>query len=87
MKAQRISDQMLLAASRAISDCVEENDYSDRLITPIPEMAVTVAKKVAYAVAEMAIQQGLAKQPSEGVCGRVDKVYWEPEYFTIVPQD
>ena len=87
VNAQRISDQMLLAASRAISECVAENDYSRWLITPIPEMAVTVAKRVAYAVAEVAVEQGLAVAPAEGVHERVNQVYWEPGYYPIVSQD
>ena len=87
IKAQRISDQMLLAASRAISECVAENDYSKWLITPIPEMAVAVAKRVAYAVAEVAMEQGLALSPADDVKERVDRIYWEPGYYPIVFKD
>lgn len=86
VNARRISDQMLLAASRAISQCVEENIYSKWLITPIPEMAVLVAKRVAYAVAEVAIEQGLAQATNESVVDRVDRVYWEPKYYPIIYQ-
>ncbi len=87
VKAQRITQRMLSAASEAISDCVVRNDYSEHLITPIPEMAVMVAKEVAYAVASVAIEDGLSDCAVTGDALRelIDSVYWEPDYYPIIP--
>tara|TARA_Y200000002_G_C22687475_1_gene666549 strand:- start:4571 stop:6259 length:1689 start_codon:yes stop_codon:yes gene_type:complete len=83
VKARRITDEMLYAASEAICDYVVNNKYSDQLITPIPEMSVEIAKSVAYAVAKKAVESdnaGLSGDPIK----LVDELYWEPKYYPVV---
>ena len=80
--AKKITPGMLTAASEAISNEVMNNHFSQDLITPIPEMAVRIAKVVAYNVAKAAIEDGVASKDGDPV-SLVEEAYWEPSYYPI----
>ncbi len=80
-KASRISDEMLIAASTALAEASPRvTGESRHLLPPITEIA-KLSKNIAFAVAKIAQQQGLALEISdETLLARIDKNFWDPEY-------
>lgn len=80
-KASRISDEMLIAASTALAEASPRvTGESGHLLPPITEIA-KLSKNIAFAVAKVAQQQGLALEISdETLLARIDKNFWDPEY-------
>jgi malate dehydrogenase (oxaloacetate-decarboxylating) len=83
VKASRISDAMFLAAARTLADLSPAKH--DPRANLLPPLAATrkLSFRVALAVAEQAIAEGLAQLPPDGdLAAAVQAKMWEPAYAT-----
>jgi malate dehydrogenase (oxaloacetate-decarboxylating) len=80
-KARLISDEMLMAASNALADASPMvNDPNGELLPPLTEIG-NLSRKIAFAVAKVAMGQGLALPiPDEMLEQRIESNFWKPEY-------
>lgn len=79
--ARRVSDDMFMAASLALSECSPALADPQAALLPSLEGIRDVSRKIALAVARQAQQEGLATQISaEELEQRIDDTVWEPEY-------
>jgi malate dehydrogenase (oxaloacetate-decarboxylating) len=80
-KARLISDEMLMAASNALADASPMvNDPNGELLPPLTEIG-NLSRKIAFAVAKIAMEQGLALPiPDEMLEQRIESNFWKPEY-------
>ncbi|MDH4066764.1 MAG: NAD-dependent malic enzyme, partial [Acidobacteriota bacterium] len=79
--ARRVTDEMFMAAARALAACVSDADL-DRgsLFPPLGEMR-RISVCVAAAVADVACRQGLASVPRpDDLPAFVASAMWEPDY-------
>ncbi|WP_339878579.1 NAD-dependent malic enzyme [Pseudidiomarina gelatinasegens] len=81
IKARIISDEMLMAASNTLADeSPRVNGESDSLLPRISHIA-ELSKKIAFNVAKVAQQQGLALEVSDDTLReRIEANFWSPEY-------
>ncbi|WP_417666273.1 NAD-dependent malic enzyme [Pseudidiomarina sp.] len=81
IKARIISDEMLMAASNTLADeSPRVNGESDSLLPRISHIA-ELSKKIAFNVAKVAQQQGLALEVSDDTLKeRIEANFWSPEY-------
>lgn len=81
IKAKRISDEMLMAASETLaSSSPLANSGAGNLLPPLTQIEA-LSKRIAFAVAKVAIEQGEALEVSdEDIIKAIDKNYWHPEY-------
>lgn len=80
-KARLISDEMLMAASNALADAspLARGDSED-LLPPLTKIT-QLSKAIAFAVAKVAMEQGLALTlTDEALLERIEKNYWKAEY-------
>ena len=83
-QATKLSKGMLLAACKALSDCSPVlKDINAPLLPGIKE-SESVAKNVAYAVAQQAHDEGLSKVDMAKVQQSIHDNYWVPEYLPYV---
>jgi malate dehydrogenase (oxaloacetate-decarboxylating) len=82
VKAKHLTDDMLWAATQALSACSPMNQ--DKMAPLLPKLAEAkmVSEKVALAVAEQACKEGLAQvsDPSD-LKDLIRKTIWQPQYF------
>lgn len=80
-KAKLISDEMLMAASNALADASPlANGDSEALLPPLTKIT-ELSKAIAFAVAKVAMEQGLALPLSdESLSHCIDKNFWKAEY-------
>jgi malate dehydrogenase (oxaloacetate-decarboxylating) len=80
-KARLISDEMLMAASNALADASPMvTDPNGELLPPLTEIG-NLSRKIAFAVAKVAMGQGLALPiPDEMLEQRIEGNFWKPEY-------
>ncbi len=80
-KAKLISDEMLMATSNALADASPlALGESEELLPPLTTIA-DLSKKIAFAVAKVAIEQGLAlEQSDEAIKAKIDRNFWRAEY-------
>jgi len=81
VKAKRISDDMLWAATQALSEC--SPTYQDKMAPLLPKLAEAkmVSLKVALAVAKQAYKEGLAQVSDlEHLEKTLKNSMWEPQY-------
>ncbi|MCL1066732.1 NAD-dependent malic enzyme [Shewanella olleyana] len=79
--ATRVSDEMLMASSRALSECSPLGKNGTGSLLPALEDIQEVSKYIAFAVAKKAIEQELALPcPDELLTQKIDSNFWEPEY-------
>jgi malate dehydrogenase (oxaloacetate-decarboxylating) len=79
--ARRVTDEMFLAAARALAACSPANSDAQAPLLPPPEELRAVARRVALAVGAEAQRQGLAPALDPGEWERrVDARRWEPRY-------
>jgi malate dehydrogenase (oxaloacetate-decarboxylating) len=84
VKAKRISEEMLWAATLALSACSPIEH--DKLAPLLPKLANAkmVSFKVAVAVAEVARRQGLTEVADEvDISDLVRRVMWDPKYYPL----
>ena len=81
IKATRVSDEMLQESSRALSECSPlAINGSGALLPPLEEIH-TVSKKIAFAVAKKAIEQGYALEiTDEALQQKIEQYFWKPVY-------
>jgi malate dehydrogenase (oxaloacetate-decarboxylating) len=82
VKARRLSDNMLWAATRALSECSPVKQ--DKMAPLLPKLseAKMVSMQVALAVAEQARKEGLAQVPDEvDLKDLIRQTSWEPQYY------
>ncbi len=79
--ATRVSDEMLMASSLALSECSPLGKNGTGSLLPALEDIQAVSKYIAFAVAKKAIEQELALPcPDELLTQKIDSNFWEPEY-------
>jgi len=79
VKATRITDGMFAAAARAVADLVTENDEGSPILPLVDDMR-EVSRTVAIAVAEKAIEEGMARTTPDDIARAVSEKMWQPEY-------
>ena len=81
VKARLISDDMLRAASETLAaNSPLANTGQGGLLPPFTELAA-LSKKIAFAVAKVAMQQGLALEIDDNMLQqRIENNFWKPEY-------
>jgi malate dehydrogenase (oxaloacetate-decarboxylating) len=82
--ALRVTDEMFLAAARALSDCSQVQPGAGApLFPPLTELRA-ISRRIALAVGAEAQRQGLAKPLAPQVWERrVDELRWEPRYWPM----
>ena len=84
VRAHRVTDGMFLAAAEALAGCVDESVSAEgSLFPPIADVRA-VSRRVAVAVGEEAIAEGLAEEQGD-VGDLVDNLIWWPEYIPYRP--
>ncbi len=79
--AKRVSDEMLMASSRALAECSPlAIDGTGALLPPLEEIH-KVSKHIAFAVAKVAIVQGHALDTTDELLEQsIEANFWYPEY-------
>jgi malate dehydrogenase (oxaloacetate-decarboxylating) len=81
-KARFLTDDMLWAATQALSACSPV--HQDKMAALLPKLSETsiISFKVALAVAEQARKDGLARIPDNANLAEMIKKYvWTPQYY------
>ncbi|TMM46993.1 NAD-dependent malic enzyme [Colwellia ponticola] len=80
-KARIINDDMLMAASNALADASPQARQADaELLPPMTELS-KLSRDIAFAVAKVAIEQGLALPISDDALrAQIDANFWQPSY-------
>ncbi|MBO1896049.1 MULTISPECIES: NAD-dependent malic enzyme [unclassified Shewanella] len=79
--ARRVSDEMLMASSRALAECSPLGKEGVGSLLPRLEDIQAVSKYIAFAVAKAAIDQGLALPCTDELLQQsIEANFWEPEY-------
>lgn len=80
-KARIISDEMLRAASKTLAEASPRaNTGEGGLLPPFTELA-ELSKKIAFNVAKLAMQQGLALELDDALLQqKIDDNFWTPQY-------
>jgi malate dehydrogenase (oxaloacetate-decarboxylating) len=85
VRATRLSKAMIWAASQALSEFSPSKTNSFLPLLPSLNDAQTVAKHIAIAVAQVAIDNGLAQcNQNVSLDKLIDKLFWEPRYLPFV---
>lgn len=80
-KATRITDQMMMAASRALADTSPLATQGQGGLLPPLEEIRSVSKRIARKVILQAIEDGVALPiPEELIDEKINQHFWEPEY-------
>ena len=81
VKATRISDDMLMAASKTLAEASPLANTGDGGLLPALNDLATLSKRIAFDVAKCAMAQGLALEISDhALTEAIDKNFWLPEY-------
>lgn len=80
-RASRVSDEMLMAASRCLAEAASQyHDKRNRVLPPLTELA-ELSRAIAFAVAKVAQAQGLARERSdEELRADIERNFWTPSY-------
>jgi len=81
-RARRISDNMFAAAANAVSSLVAVRLPGASLLPHVDDLRI-VSLTVAVAVAEAAVEDGLARVKFSDIVQQVGDAMWEPEYREI----
>jgi malate dehydrogenase (oxaloacetate-decarboxylating) len=85
--ARRVSDEMFMAAARALADAVGAHQPGDSLLPPLVEIR-SVSRAIAIAVGTQAQRQGLAPTAAPAdLEAAVERTMWQPEYRPFVAAD
>ncbi|GGA75155.1 NAD-dependent malic enzyme [Neiella marina] len=81
VQAKRVTDNMLMASSRALAECSPlARDGEGSLLPPLEEIQ-QVSRHIAFAVGQAAMADGVAVQTDDEVLREsVDYWFWQPEY-------
>lgn len=84
VKAKRCSDEMLWAACKALSRCAPTHRDKKAALLPNLSNAREVARDIAIAVAEQAVNEQLNALEVQGsVEAMIDAIAWQPNYPTL----
>lgn len=84
--AKRVSDDMFMAATLALSDAAPALHETNGALLPDLENIRQVSEKIAFAVAKKAIQEGLADKRSDAeIKSRIKATMWQPKYREMEP--
>ncbi|WP_417763828.1 NAD-dependent malic enzyme [Shewanella sp.] len=79
--ASRVSDEMLMASSRALAECSPLAQNGEGSLLPRLEDIHAVSKHIAFAVGKVAIEQGYALPTTdEQLLQAIEDNFWRPEY-------
>ncbi|CDL85860.1 NAD-dependent malic enzyme [Xenorhabdus cabanillasii] len=79
--AKRVTDDMLMAASRALADCSPLAQTGSGPLLPLIDDIQNVSRKIAKEVAKKAQIQGVATVTSEDALEEaIERNFWKPEY-------
>ncbi|AXQ13384.1 NAD-dependent malic enzyme [Shewanella algae] len=79
--AKRVSDEMLMASSRALAECSPLALNGSGSLLPKLEEIQKVSKHIAFAVGKVAIEQGHALPTSDEMLQQaIESNFWQPEY-------
>lgn len=80
-RAKRVSDEMLMASSRALAECSPLGTTGTGSLLPKLDDIQKVSKYIAFAVAKVAMAQGLALPLTDELLNKsIEKNFWEPKY-------
>ena len=80
-KATRITDNMMIAASKALADASPLAQTGKGALLPALDTIRDVSKVIAKAVVLQAIDDGVALPiPLEMIDGKIEQHFWQPEY-------
>ncbi|MEH6452990.1 MAG: oxaloacetate-decarboxylating malate dehydrogenase, partial [Psychromonas sp.] len=80
-RATSISDNMLMAASQSLADASMQYEKANGALLPALSEIKPISKSIAYAVAQQAIEDGLAPPISEETMQRrLSENFWIPQY-------
>jgi malic enzyme len=84
--ARRVTDGMLLAAARAVAGTVSQSDLSAGCVYPEMGSLRPISQAVAQAVAEAAVNDGVAEDAAgggdaEAMARRIEEQVWTPHYI------
>jgi malate dehydrogenase (oxaloacetate-decarboxylating)(NADP+) len=83
--AKRITDEMFLAAAKALDAQVTQADLDQGSIYPALQHVRRVSAKIAAAIADVAFQQGLASRPRpENLAAYIESRMYDPRYRSYV---
>ncbi|CAH8219514.1 NAD-dependent malic enzyme [Vibrio aestuarianus] len=81
VNASRVTDEMLMESSRALALCSPLALNGHGALLPPLEAIHSVSKKIAFAVAKKAIEQGVALEISDDVLeSAIEQHFWQPTY-------
>ncbi|MGI2855297.1 NAD-dependent malic enzyme [Shewanella algae] len=79
--AKQVSDEMLMASSRALAECSPLALNGSGSLLPKLEEIQKVSKHIAFAVGKVAIEQGHALPTSDEMLQQaIENNFWQPEY-------
>ena len=85
VRARRLSKAMLWAATQALSQASPSRHNPDLPLLPSLDQAKELSKTIALAVAQSAIDTGLAEWvPDKALEDQIEEVFWEPRYLRFV---
>ncbi|MBD5781559.1 NAD-dependent malic enzyme [Pelagicoccus sp. NFK12] len=80
-KAKRVTEGMLIAASRTLADSSPEVTSVGAPLLPALDEIRNLSRLIARRVAKQAMQDGVARERTDLALEKaIDKVYWEPQY-------
>jgi malate dehydrogenase (oxaloacetate-decarboxylating) len=83
VNARRVTDEMLMESSRALAECSPLAINSHGALLPPLEDIQKVSRKIAFAVAKKAIEQGKApKNSDERILEKIEANFWQSDYRT-----
>ncbi len=82
VRSRLVSDGMFIAAAHAIAEMVDPCELGASILPPISEVR-DVSIRVAVAVAQQALREGLARANPQDVEAAVRNAMWEPHYRPI----
>ncbi|POB89854.1 NAD-dependent malic enzyme [Vibrio vulnificus] len=81
VNAKRVTDEMLMESSRALATCSPLAINGKGALLPPLEEIHTVSKRIAYAVAKKAIEQGVALEIADDALQiAIEQHFWQPAY-------
>lgn len=81
VNARRVTDEMLMESSRALANCSPLALNGHGALLPPLEAIHSVSKKIAFAVAKKAIEQGVALEiPDDVLETAIEQHFWQPVY-------
>lgn len=80
-KAKRITDSMLMVSSEMLAEASPRANTGKGSLLPALVEIEPLSKKIAFAVAKKAMEEGVALEMSDkAILKAIDKNYWYPEY-------